>query len=416
MSTVRKLREQIMIFEYRARDRRGKLCGGTWTAPHKSVVVEGLLKQDLCIVSLRETRVQQDNSLGSQLGKLAGVGNPDLIMMTRQLSVMLAAGLPIIRSLKVLALQTSNQKLKEVLLFISNDVESGLALGEALAKYPKIFSRVYVSLIKAGEMGGALAAVLERLCDYLEKEEQFKSSLKSASIYPVITTVMAVFTVFFVVAFVMPKFAGLFQSSGVALPWPTQLLLGVSTLLQRGAPFIIVGMGLSLYIVKRAQGSLSGRLFFDNLLLRVPILGRIVKQVVVARFASTLGVLIKTGIPILPALEVAGKTAGNSAVREAVTIAGHNIKEGGSIAAQLQSNGIFEPLAINMIAVGEETVALDEMLLQLSNYYEVQLQHTLAALISLLEPLLIVVVALLVGGVVIAMLLPMLEMVNLVGM
>ncbi|MFA7077067.1 MAG: type II secretion system F family protein [Syntrophomonas sp.] len=404
-----------MRFEYRARDGQGRLRAGILDAEHKNAVVEGLLGQNYYIVSLKERSAHKDISIDLELNRLARVSTPDLAIMTRQLSVMLAAGLSILRSLKILAEQTSNNRLKEAVLIIAGDIESGLALWEALNRHPQIFPRVYVSMIKAGELGGALDAVLNRLCIHLEREQEFNSKLKSASIYPAITSIFAVLVVILIVTFVMPRLAGIFQSSGVALPWPTRLLLGAGSSLKSGGLYIIPGTGVALYFIKRSRTTHGGRLFFDNLLLRLPVLGRTIKQIIIARFASTLGILIKSGIPVLQALEVVAETVGNSVVGEAIAGACRSIKAGDSIAGPLQRSGVFEPMVTDMIAVGEETGALDEMLMQLSDYYERELMHTLDTLITIIEPLLIVLVAILVGGAVIAMLLPMLDMVNLVG-
>lgn len=402
-----------MLFEYQVRDQRGKLRRGTWDAAHKAAVVEGLLQQEYYIIYLREGVVQEDKSI--DINKLVRVSNFDLMVMTRQLATMLSAGLPILRALRILQLQTPNGRLKAVLVKITGDVEAGLSLGEALAQYPQIFSPIYVNMVKAGEMGGLLEEVLNRLYVHLEKEQELISSLKSASLYPVITTIIALGVLFLTVTLVMPRFADVFQSSGVVLPWFTQMLLGAGRNLPRGLPVLIIIIAASTYLVKRGRGTRGGRSFFDNLLLHMPVLGRTINQIVAARFTNTLGTLIKTGIPLLKALEAAGESCGNAVVEKAAIQAGRSIKEGYSLTAPLQKSGIFEPMVTDMIAVGEETGTLDDMLMQISRYYDGQLQQALNALTTLIEPLLIITVAILVGSIVIAMLLPLLDMVNLVG-
>lgn len=402
-----------MLFEYQVRDQRGKLRRGTWDAAHKAAVVEGLLQQEYYIIYLREVVVQDNKSI--DINKLVRVSNFDLMVMTRQLATMLSAGLPILRALRILQLQTPNGRLKAVLVKITGDVEAGLSLGEALAQYPQIFSPIYVNMVKAGEMGGLLEEVLNRLYVHLEKEQELISSLKSASLYPVITTIIALGVLFLTVTLVMPRFADVFQSSGVVLPWFTQMLLGAGRNLPRGLPVLIIIIAASTYLVKRGRGTRGGRSFFDNLLLHMPVLGRTINQIVAARFTNTLGTLIKTGIPLLKALEAAGESCGNAVVEKAAIQAGRSIKEGYSLTAPLQKSGIFEPMVTDMIAVGEETGTLDDMLMQISRYYDGQLQQALNALTTLIEPLLIIIVAILVGSIVIAMLLPLLDMVNLVG-
>ena len=405
-----------MRFGYRVRDEQGRLKSGTWEADHKNTVVAGLLYQNYYIVSLKELQSGQPAvQVEFHLSSLKKVNGQDLVIFTRQLSVMLAAGLPILRCLKILAEQASNTCLKDVALRIQEDIETGLPLWEAFGRHSQIFSRVYISMLKAGETGGVLDAVLDKLSYHLEREQEFNSKLKSASIYPLFISIMAVLVVLLVITLIMPRFVSIFESSGVQLPLPTRLLMRLGAFLKTGGLFIFIGVISLIYLIKRFKGTTEGRLIYDSILLHLPILGRIINHIAIARFARTLGILIKSGINALQALEVVENIAGNAAIGKAIAGACRSIKEGDSITSPLQSSGLFEPLVTHMIAIGEETGRLDEMLIHLSDYYEGELIHTLDTLIAVIEPLLIFLVAIVVGGVVIAILYPMFDMINLVG-
>jgi len=403
-------------FEYRVRDEQGRLKSGTWEADHKNTVVAGLLYQNYYIVSLQEI---QSNQPGDQaefhLSSFRQVSSQDLVIFTRQLSIMLAAGLPILRCLKILEEQATNPRLKNVVRRIQEDIETGLPLWEAFGQHSHIFSKVYISMLKAGETAGVLDTVLNKLSYHLEKEHEFNSKLKSASIYPLFISLSAVCVVLLIITLIMPRFVSIFESAGVQLPWPTRMLIGVSTFLKTSGPFIFIGLLCLIYLIRWVRGTTQGRLAYDSLLLHLPILGRSISRIAIARFARTLGILIKSGINVLQALEVVQDIVGNAVISEAILSACRSIKEGDSITSPLQRSGLFEPLVTQMIAVGEETGRLDEMLIHLSDYYEGELIHTLDSLVAIIEPLLIFSVALVVGGVVIAILYPMFDMINLVG-
>lgn len=405
-----------MKFEYRVRDEQGRLKSGIWEADHKNSVVAGLLLQNYYIVFLKELQAgQRDGQMEIHLSSFKKVNGQDLVIFTRQLSVMLAAGLPIMRCLKILAEQACNPRLKDVVLRIQEDIETGLPLWEAFARHPEIFSRIYISMLKAGETGGVLDAVLDKLSYHLEKEQEFNSKLKSASIYPIFISILAVSVVLLVITLIMPRFVSIFASSGVQLPVPTRLLIGASELLKTGGLSTFISLFGLIFLIKHFKGTARGGLIYDSILLHLPLLGRSIRQIAVARFARTLGILIKSGINVLQALEVVEDIVGNAVIGRAIAGACHSIKEGESITSPLQRTGLFEPLVTHMIAVGEETGRLDEMLIHLSDYYEVELIHTLDTLIAVIEPLLIFMVALVVGGVVISILYPMFEMINLIG-
>jgi type IV pilus assembly protein PilC len=270
-------------------------------------------------------------------------------------------------------------------------------------------------MIKAGEIGGVLDNVLDRLGEHLEREEEINSKIKSASIYPAIISVFAVLMVFFIITFVMPTFVGMFQTAGVVLPLPTRILLNLGTFLRDKIILVGIIAGGAVVLLQRWGKTEVGRLFYDNLLLHAPVIGNTISRITVARFSRTMGTLVQSGIPVLQALEVVEDVVGNAVISRAVSKARAGIKEGETITGPLEETGVFEPMVTQMIAVGEETGSLDDMLIRMSDYFEREVMYTVDAMMSVIEPLLIIMVAVLVGGVVIATLLPIFDMMNMVG-
>jgi len=403
-------------FEYRVRDQKGRIQSGTLEAEHKSIVVQRLQAQGYYIVSLKEV-LQTSNDIQFNFGlhSFKRVSIRDQMVFTQQLSTMLSAGLSIMRCFRILGEQTPNPKLRKAVQKIKEDIEAGLALWEAIARHPEIFSGVYINMVRAGELGGVLVPVLERLSYHLEREQEINSKVKTASIYPALISIFAILVVFFIITFVMPMFIGMFESAGVQLPMPTRILLSLSTIVKKQGLFIILGIALLVFVMQRAGKTRQGRLFYDNMYLHLPIIGKTVSRIAVARFARTMGTLVKSGIPVLQALEVMEGVVGNAVIGRAISKACASIKEGQSITNPLAETGVFEPMVTQMIAVGEETGSLDDMLMRMSDYYERELIHNVDALMAVIEPVLILVVAVLVGGVIIATLLPMFDMINLVG-
>jgi type IV pilus assembly protein PilC len=392
------------------------MSSGTLEAEHKNTVIERLLGQGLYIVSLKEI-VQTGKNIHFDLifSTLTRVSTRDLVVFTQQLSTMLAAGLPIIRCFNILGEQTANPKLRKAILKIKEDIEAGLALWEAIAKHPEIFSQVYISMIKAGELGGVLDPVLERLAYHLDRENEINAKVKSASIYPAIICIFAIFVVIFIISFVMPMFVGMFESSGVELPLPTRILLGTGAFIKTWGLFILIGTMSFVFLMKRWGKTKKGRYIFDSFYLRIPLIGKTINRIAVARFARTMGTLVKSGIPVLQALEVMEEVVGNAVIGRAIAEASSSIKEGETINIPLMETGVFEPMVTQMIAVGEETGNLDQMLMRMSDYYERELLHTVDALLAVIEPVLILAVAVIVGAVIVATLLPMFDMTTLVG-
>jgi len=385
---------------------------GELEAENRNLVVQKLLSQGYFVLSIEEVKQSKEIEFSFSFGT---VKTRELVVFTRQLSTMLSAGLSILRSFSILGDQTTNKKLKAAILEIRGDIESGNALWEAIAKHPKIFSKVFISLIRAGELGGVLDIVLVRLGEHLERESEISSKVKSASIYPAVIAIFAVIMVFGIITFVMPSFTVMFTSAGAQLPAPTLFLLGIGLFMKKYLILVIGGVLLAVFLLKKWGTTTAGRYFYDNLYLHIPVLGGTISRIVVARFASTMGTLIKSGIPVLQALEVVEDVVGNAVIADAIHKARASIKEGETITGPLEATGVFEPMVTQMIAVGEETGALDEMLTKMSDYFEKEVMYMIDALTALIEPLMIVVVAIMVGGVVIATLLPMFDMFKLVG-
>ncbi|WP_054692553.1 type II secretion system F family protein [Syntrophomonas palmitatica] len=286
----------------------------------------------------------------------------DLVIMIRQLSTMISAGLPILRAFTILSEQAANRRLKNALEQIRGDIEEGRALWQAVNKHPDVFSPIFVNMIRAGELGGVMEPVLERLGEHLEREHEITSKVKTASVYPSIILTLAIVMVIGIITFVMPTFVDMFQSSGAELPGPTKALLAMSDFLRQDWHYLLVGIAVFVYMVRRIGKTTGGRYFYDNLKLRLPVVGKTLSRIGVARFARTMGTLVRSGIPVLQALEIVEQVVGNAVIARAIREARESISEGEPISVPLQATGIFEPMVIQMIAVGEETGALDEML------------------------------------------------------
>jgi type IV pilus assembly protein PilC len=404
---------RILKYQYKVRDPQGIMRSGELEAENRNLVVQKLLAQGFFVLSIEEVKQSKEIKFDFSFG--GTVKTRELVVFTRQLSTMMAAGLSILRSFSILGEQTDNKKLKTAILEIRDDIESGTALWESMAKHPKIFSGVFISMIRAGEVGGVLDTVLIRLGEHLERESEINSKVKSASVYPTMISIFAVLMVFGIITFVMPTFTSMFASAGVALPAPTRILLGLGLFLKKYIILVIVGVFLIVFLLKKWGTTTAGRYFYDNLFLHLPVLGGTISRIVVARFASTMGTLVKSGIPVLQALEVVEDVVGNVVIAGAIRKARASIKEGETITGPLEATGVFEPMVTQMIAVGEETGSLDEMLSRMSDYYEKEVMYMIDTLMALIEPLMIMVVALMVGGVVIATLLPIFDMMKLVG-
>jgi type IV pilus assembly protein PilC len=328
---------------------------------------------------------------------------------------MIDAGLPLVQGLTILGEQCENPTFKTILKEITKDVEGGSTLAEAMKKHPKVFDSLFVNLVAAGEVGGILDTILRRLAQFIEKAEKLKSQIKGAMTYPIVVMAIAVIVISVILVFVIPVFEDMFKSFGSALPTPTQIVVNMSRFLKGNIHWVLIALGALVYALKRYRGTTSGRKQTDSLFLKLPIFGNLLKKTAVARFTRTLGTMISSGVPILDALEIVAKTAGNVVIEEIIYEVRGSIAEGQTIAEPLSENDIFPGMVIQMIAVGEATGALDSMLEKIADFYDEEVDAAVAALTSMLEPLLMLFLGGSIGGLVIAMYLPIFGMAAAMG-
>ena len=393
-------------FTYTARSQSGELKTATMEASSREDVVAQLRRQRLSVVKVDE-EAKPRKTKGS-------VGMRDIVIFTRQFSTMINAGLPLVQALDILAKQTENKALSDVTRAVVFDVESGHTVADALAKHPNAFSELYVNMVAAGEAGGILDTILMRLATFMEKNDALVRKVKGAMIYPGVIMSVAVIAIAVLLLFVIPVFESMFASVGLALPLPTRVVIGLSKFLK--GYWWAVGGGVvgGVYLLRKYYKTPSGQLAIDRLLLKMPILGDVLRKSAVSRFTRTLGTLISSGVSILDGLEITAKTAGNRVIQDAIMASRASIAGGDTIAAPLQKSAVFPPMVISMIAVGEQTGGLDEMLSKIADFYDEEVDAAVSGLLSLLEPIMIVFLGVVVGGMVVAMYLPIFDMINAV--
>jgi type IV pilus assembly protein PilC len=382
-------------------------------ANNPEAVVATLRRQQIITTSVKRKPKDIEISIPGFGGK---VSEKEIAIFTRQFSTMIDAGLPLVQCLDILASQQDNKTFQKVLIQIRQDVESGATLAAALKKQqPKTFTSLYCNMVEAGEAGGILDTILNRLAAYIEKSIALKKRVKSAMIYPSTIVSVAIVVVAFLLIFVIPTFKTMFEGFGATLPLPTRIVLALSRLVRQ---YILFGLGgfIGLFFgLRYYYKTENGRRVIDSLLLKAPVFGMLLRKVAVAKFTRTLGTLISSGVAILDGLEITARTAGNKVVEEAIMKTRVSIAEGKTIAAPLKETTVFPPMVVQMIAVGEQTGALDSMLSKIADFYDDEVDTAVANLTSLLEPLLMVFLGVVIGGVVIAMYLPIFKLVTVVG-
>jgi type IV pilus assembly protein PilC len=394
-------------FTYTARAANGELKTATVDASTKEDVVAQLRRQRLTVVKVDEEAKKGKTKGGS-------IKMRDIVIFTRQFSTMINSGLPLVQALDILAKQSENPTLQSVTRAVVFDVESGHTVADALSKHPRAFSDLYVNMVAAGEAGGILDTILMRLATFMEKNDALIRKVKGAMIYPSVIMTVAFGAVVILLVFVIPVFQTMFASVGLALPLPTRIVIGMSSFL-RGYWYMIVGSIAGLYfMLKKYYATPSGKLNIDKFMLAVPVLGDVLRKSAVSRFTRTLGTLISSGVSILDGLEITAKTAGNRVIQDAIMASRASIAGGDTIAAPLQKSEVFPPMVISMIAVGESTGGLDEMLSKIADFYDEEVDAAVSGLLSMLEPLMIVWLGVVVGGMVVAMYLPIFDMINAV--
>jgi type IV pilus assembly protein PilC len=395
----------MATFTYTARALNGQLKSATIEAKTRDEVVQQLRKQKLTVVKVDE---QVKKKTG---GKIA---MRDVVIFTRQFATMINAGLPLVQALDILAKQSENPALKEVTRQVVFDVESGHTVADALRKHPKAFTDLYTNMVAAGEAGGILDTILLRLAVFLEKNDALMRKVKGAMIYPGVIMSVAVIAIGVLLLFVIPVFKEMFASVGMALPLPTRVVIGLSEFLQGYWYMVAGGIAAGVWMLRRYYATSAGKLAIDRMLLRFPILGDVLRKSAVSRFTRTLGTLISSGVSILEGLEITAKTAGNRVIQDAIMESRASIAGGESIAAPLQKSQVFPPMVISMIAVGEQTGGLDEMLSKIADFYDEEVDAAVSGLLSMMEPVMIVFLGVVVGGMVVSMYLPIFDMMNAV--
>jgi type IV pilus assembly protein PilC len=402
--------EAMPSFAYVAREATtGREIRSSLDASNEQTAIATLLNRNLLVVSIQEKMARKGKAAGGK------VGLADLVVFTRQLATMVDAGLAMVQSLQALADQTANKVMKDVIKDVCSRVEGGDSFSEALVKHPKVFNRLYVCMVAAGERGGLLAEILARLATYLENTARLRKKVKSACMYPTVVTVVAIGITIFLLVKVVPVFGDVYKSFGSKLPGPTQMLISLSKFVQAYLLYILAISGAGIYGWFAYIKTKKGREFWDRTRISLPIFGSIAHKICLARFTRTLASLIRSGVPILEVLSIVCNTVGNVVMEKAIKVAASDIEKGEGIANALGKHSVFPPMIIRMITAGEQTGKLESMLERISDFLDEEIETTLNGLTSLIEPLLIVFLGITVGGIAICMFLPIFKLSELVS-
>jgi len=393
---------KLPVWKWEAKTRQGEVRGGEMEAADDAAV-----KARLSQMGLEPTRVKKKpREIHIKIPGFGGVTTKDLLVFTRQFSVMIDAGLPLVQALEIIATQADNREFRRVLMDVKIRVESGSTFADGLAQHPKVFDELFVQLVRAGEIGGILDTILQRLGAYIEKNEKLKRRVKGAMVYPSIVLMVAVGVTLVLLMFVTPTFEKMFKDFGGAMPAPTQILIDIS----HGMTsywYLIFGIPVALIIAWRAWvGTERGRRQWDAFVLKVPVFGPLIRKIAVARFSRTLGTMLSSGVPILDAMEIVAKSAGNKVIERAILVVRTRVAEGKNIAGPLADTKVFPPMVVQMIGVGEATGAMDQMLEKIADFYDDEVDVAVGALTSMIEPIMMVFLGGVVGGFLVAMYLP----------
>ncbi|MBU4310988.1 type II secretion system inner membrane protein GspF [bacterium] len=407
----------MSTFAYKALDKAGTEVAGTLDADNDRLALGRLRDMGYLPLEVREEKIAKGGIVDTFLGIFTGkrVKGKDIVTFTRQLSTLIDSGLPLLRSLNVLGEQTENPNLKVQIKDIASSVQGGSTFSDALAKHPRTFNKLYVNMVKAGEAGGVLEVVLARLAEFSEKDQAVRAKVKGAMVYPALVIMVGVGVVLFLTIAIIPTFVSMFVEVNLTLPLPTRIMMGASDFLRSFWWVNLLAILALVMIYKMWVRKEKGKYQADRIKLKIPILGELARKSALSRFARTLGTLITSGVPILQALLIVRDTAGNEVIARAMVAVHNSIREGESIAGPLGKSPVFPPMVVHMIAVGEETGALDNMLIKVSDTYDREVDTTVAALTSVLEPILILGMGVVVGFIVIAMYLPIFQMSAMTG-
>jgi len=401
----------MATFAYTGRTRGGEIVNGERTADTKEAAVAALRREQVLV-----TRITPAKAKAAETAKKVRAGKKvkakNLAVFTRQFSVMIDAGLPLVQCLEILGNQEEDKNFARIILETRSEVESGASLADAMKKHPGAFDALFTNMVAAGEAGGILDTILKRLAVYIEKNVKLKGQVKSAMIYPVAVLVIAAGVVAIILWKVIPTFAQMFAGLGAELPLPTRVVITLSNWLVGYFPFVVGGLVALPFLIRQYYGTAGGRHRLDAAMLRAPVLGMILRKISVARFCRTLATLISSGVPILDGLEITAKTAGNVVVEDAVMVTRKSIERGETISAPLKDTAVFPAMVTQMIGVGEATGALDTMLSKIADFYEEEVDTAVAGLLTLLEPLMIGILGVIVGGIVISMYMPIFSLIS----
>ena len=400
------------IFEWSGKTSKGLVESGEITANSRDEVINQLRKRNIMATLIRQ---KEKKSLFGGLSFGGGVDDKDIVIFTRQFATMIDAGLPLVQALEILSTQVENKFLAKTLAAIKDDVESGATYADALKKHPKAFTDLYANMVAAGESGGILDTILNRLAAYIEKAMKLKKKVKGAMVYPIVVSSIAVICIAVIMIFVVPTFSKMFTQMGGTLPLPTLFVMKLSNFLA-GMGGLLTGLTIVAFIIalKQVRKTEKGQAVTDRIFLRLPIFGILLKKVAVAKFTRTLGTLISSGVPILDGLEITAKTAGNKVIEYAVMDVRSAVSEGKTLAEPLMKSKVFPPMVTHMIAVGEQTGALDTMMNKIADFYDDEVDNAVSNLTAMMEPMLMVFLGGSVGFIVIAMYLPIFKLITLV--
>jgi type IV pilus assembly protein PilC len=400
------------VYKWKGEDRTGATQTGEIEAPHEAAVSAQLRR-----MQIRPTKIKQKGkdifaNVAFMQPKVKGA---DVVVFARQFATMINAGLPLIQSLDILQSQQENKTFQKILKEIKENVEEGSTLADAMGKHPKVFDDLFVNMVAAGEIGGILDTILNRLSAYMEKAMKLRRQVKGAMTYPIIVMIIAILVIAVILIFVIPVFEQMFADFGGTLPIPTQIVVGMSRFVKGNAILIIIGLGLLGFAFKRFYATEKGRAFVDDTVLKLPVFGSLLRKVAVARFTRTMGTMISSGVPILEALDIVAKTAGNKTIEKALYNVRSGITQGRTMAEPLGESGVFPSMVVQMVAVGEQTGALDAMLGKIADFYDDEVDAAVEGLTSMIEPFMMVFLGTTIGGLVVAMYLPIFKMAGMVG-
>jgi type IV pilus assembly protein PilC len=397
-------------YVWKGRNRTGIVQEGVLAADTKEVALTTLRRQNIVVTGIRERG--KEISL-TKMGRR--VPSKILAVFTRQFSVMIDAGLPLVQCLEILANQQEHKNFAKILLQVRQDVEAGSTLADAMRRHPKAFDDLYVNMVAAGEAGGILDTILQRLSTYIEKAVKLRAQVRAALIYPIAVICIAAIVVAVILLKVIPTFAALFTSLGAELPFPTRVVIWASNALARYFIFVVVFIAAGIFFFRRYYKTYRGRRVVDGAMLKAPIIGMILRKIAVARFCRTLATLTSSGVPILESLDITARTAGNAIVEDAIIETRKSVENGKTLVEPLRDSEVFPNMVVQMIGVGEQTGALDAMLNKIAEFYEDEVDIAVAGLVKLLEPVMIFILGVVIGGIVIAMYLPMFTLINKIG-